>query len=100
MRGVSLKLRALMRQVKRLASPRGEKKALASRLGISQSKLSDYLAGVYEPGGDLTLQLLAWVRAKEAKQTKSPGRESPRPEPKTQLRKSSYEKPKSGRKKR
>jgi hypothetical protein len=69
-------------------------------MGVSRPAVSQWIAeDGTAPTAEMTLQLLAWVQAEEAKPPKSPGRASTRPEPKTQPRKSSYEKPKSGQKK-
>jgi hypothetical protein len=78
----------------------GAKTKLAHTMGVSRPAVSQWIAeDGTAPTAEMTLQLLAWVQAEEVK-PKSPGRAETRPEPKTQPWKSSYEKPKSGRKKR
>lgn len=98
--GVKSELNSLIERLKRATSQYGMKGKLADQLGVPQSRVSEWLSGKNEPGGETTLRLLAWVTEVETQQPKSPGRASTRPEPKTQLRKSKHEKPKSGRKKR
>lgn len=39
----------------------GSKKRLAEWLQVRPQKLNDWLAGVYLPNGESTLQLLAWM---------------------------------------
>jgi transcriptional regulator with XRE-family HTH domain len=79
----------------------GEQALLAKRLGVTRQALNGWLSGAALPTAENTLQLLKWVEAEEAKQTKSsPGRVSPLPGRMTRKRKStSNEKPKSGRSK-
>jgi uncharacterized protein YjcR len=77
------------------------KAALARSLGVSPTHIKKWITQrKYEPGGEVTLAMLEWVQAEEGKAKRSPGRAATRPEPKTQLRRISHEKPKSGRKKR
>lgn len=52
-------LRALIRE--KAALTYGAQRALAQLVGVSAQRLSDYLAGRHEPGGDVTLQLAAWA---------------------------------------
>lgn len=73
---------------------RGKKSALCAELGVSASRLSQWLSGRRKPDAEMTLRLLAWVQADEAK-TKSPASVSPPAGPQTRLRTSSNEKPKS-----
>jgi transcriptional regulator with XRE-family HTH domain len=90
------KLRAL---AKGLTSKHGSKAKLALHLGVSRQLLNAWLCGAALPTAENTLQLLKWVEAEEAKQTKSnPGRALTLPGRMTRKRKStSNEKPKSGR---
>jgi hypothetical protein len=68
-------------------------------MGVSRPAVSQWIAeDGTAPTAELTLQLLAWVQAEEDKQTKALAVSLPPPEPKTQPRKSNYEKPKPGRK--
>ncbi|HEY1771329.1 MAG TPA: helix-turn-helix transcriptional regulator [Chthoniobacterales bacterium] len=67
---------ALLERVRIVTAKRGEKKALAEFLGVSQQQLSDWVTKTKrkspnpKPGGDITLQMLVWVQAKEAPQNK------------------------------
>jgi predicted XRE-type DNA-binding protein len=92
-------LASLIERIKQLTSPIGMKGKLAKALGVPQPRVSEWLSGKTEPGGETTLRLLAWATAHEDK-PKSPGRALTQPEPKAQLRNPSYETTKSGRKKR
>jgi len=58
----------LFRRVRTLTKARGAAVSLAEHLGVSRSTLSDWLSGRFEPGGEVTLRLLKWVTAAEAKQ--------------------------------
>jgi DNA-binding transcriptional regulator YiaG len=71
---------------------------LARSLKVPLPRVSEWLSGRVMPSGETTLRLLHWVEQQERQPKESPGRVSARPEPKTQPRKSSYEKPKPGRK--
>src|SRR5207237_248438 len=77
-----------------MAAP-GKQSELASFLSAPLASVSRWLSGKREPGGEITLSMLAWVQAEEANKT-SLGRAQTRPEPKTQLRKSQHENQKSG----
>jgi transcriptional regulator with XRE-family HTH domain len=92
-------LASLLARANRIASARGKKSELARFLRVPRQRINDWLSGARAPGGEVTLQLLEWVQAEEAEQTKSPGRAQTRPEPKTQVRKSWYEKQTQVRKK-
>jgi transcriptional regulator with XRE-family HTH domain len=95
-------LKQLLARVRVLTNPkvrRGRRAKLAKDLGVSRSLVTGWLSGIFEPGGDLTLQLLKWVAAEEAQQNKSPGTAQTAPERKTR-RKANREKDKpSGRRK-
>lgn len=93
-------LSKLTTRLKRVTQPRGKKAELAVFMGVKYPRISEWLSGRKEPGGNATLRLLEWVAAQEAKQTKSPGDVEASPERATRRRKSSYEKSKSNRKKR
>ena len=88
----------LLDRLNKATSQRGMKSKLAKVMGVSLSNVSQWLSGEREPGGETTLRLLQWVEQQENKQECPGGAETP-PERKTQPRKSSYEKPKSGPKK-
>jgi DNA-binding transcriptional regulator YdaS (Cro superfamily) len=65
-------LKALLARVKRASSARGKKKELAKYLGVSHVCVSQWLSARFAPNGEVTLQMLAWVQAEEAKQN-APG---------------------------
>ena len=88
----------LLDRLNKATSQRGMKSKLAKVMGVPLSNVSQWLSGEREPGGETTLRLLQWVEQQENKQECPGGAETP-PERKTQPRKSSYEKPKSGPKK-
>lgn len=88
------RLDKLFNRVLRVCANKSE---LARRLGVTSSHIQKWVtAREYEPGGEITLAMLEWVQAEEAKQQKSPGRAETRPEPKTRKRKSRNENLKSG----
>jgi hypothetical protein len=89
---VKSQLKNLLADLNRLTSEPGTKTKLADFLGAPLTSVSRWLSGEREPGGETTLQMLRWVQEQERQQKESSG--TP-PEPKTQPRKSSYEKPKS-----
>jgi transcriptional regulator with XRE-family HTH domain len=90
--------RLLQRRVAAATSAYGHQAELARHLGVSRQALNSWLSGTAFPTAENTLQLLQWVEAEEAKQTKSnPGRARTRPGRMTRKRKSTTnEKPKSG----
>ncbi|HLX69450.1 MAG TPA: helix-turn-helix transcriptional regulator [Verrucomicrobiae bacterium] len=90
----SPRIDALLSKVKELTGGKGEKEQLADYLNVPPSRLSEWLAGKWQPGGEVALALSEWVRTKQVKQ-KSPGTRK-RARAETRKRKSSYEKPKSG----
>jgi len=66
-------LSRLLADVKRLTKGEGKKAALAKHLRVPRPRVSEWLAGLYEPGGAKTLALLNWVEEQEA------NKKSPRP---------------------
>ena len=56
----------------RVTLDRGKKAALAKFLNVTPSRVSEWIHGVKEPSGEVTLRLLEWVEAEEAQQ-KTPG---------------------------
>jgi transcriptional regulator with XRE-family HTH domain len=56
-----LTLKELLKMVKLVTEPRGMKAKLAKHLGVSESNVSEWLRGIREPGGEMTLRLLNWV---------------------------------------
>jgi len=79
---VKPKLPALLKRIKKATEPRGTKTQLAKFLDVPLSKVSQWLAGENEPGGETTLRLLHWVEQQERQKIKSPGSASTPPEPK------------------
>lgn len=79
----------LLERLKVATNQRGAKSELAKFLGIPLVRVSQWLSGDREPGGETTLRLLEWVSAEEVQQSKNPERVSPRPGPKTRSRKTS-----------
>ena len=63
--GVKPKLPALLQRIKKATEPRGKKTQLAKFLDVPLSKVSQWLAGENEPGGETTLRLLHWVEQQE-----------------------------------
>lgn len=52
----------LLDQVRSLTAPRNRRAELARSLGVSDSRISEWLSGKSEPDGQNTLKLLNWVR--------------------------------------
>lgn len=92
-----LNLDLLLIRVNQVASLRGKKSELADHLGVSRSRVSEWLNRAKEPGGKVTLRLLEWVQAEEAsqQQNEKAGHASTRPAHKTRARKSKHEKSKA-----
>jgi transcriptional regulator with XRE-family HTH domain len=63
--GVKSEIQRLIEQVKRKTSKPGAKAALARALGVAPARISEWLSGEKEPGGEYTLKLLHWVRSPE-----------------------------------
>jgi len=93
LRGVKSPLQVLLARVARAtAAQRGKQAALAAFLKVSPSRVSEWVRGVKEPGGDYALRLLSWVTAEEAQQ-KTPGGAENAAKGKTRLPKENHEKP-------
>ena len=58
-------LRALLDRVRVLVAAKGMKTRLAAALEVPPARLSEWLAGKYEPSGEITLRLLHWVESHE-----------------------------------
>jgi len=87
------RLDALLDRVERLCE---NKSALAAELGVSRHHVQYWITSrKYEPGGEITLHLLEWATAEEAKQTSRRSAQTPRRR-KARKTHSSYEKRKSG----
>jgi transcriptional regulator with XRE-family HTH domain len=52
---------------------KGSKADLARHLEVKPASVSQYLSGRISPTAETTLRLLAWVKAEEGKQQKTPG---------------------------
>jgi transcriptional regulator with XRE-family HTH domain len=59
--GMKTEIQRLIERVNRKASRPGAKAALAKQLRVAPARISEWLAGEKEPGGDYTLRLLRWV---------------------------------------
>ena len=70
--GMKSPLDVLVARIAKATRPHGKKAALAQFLKIPQSRVSEWLHGKGQPGGEVTLRLLEWVEAEEAQQ-KTPG---------------------------
>lgn len=81
--GMHSKLATLLARLNRATRQRGRKVELARFLGVPHTRVSEWLSGKTEPGGETTLRLLAWVTAEEAKQQDSAGSATSPPAPKT-----------------
>jgi len=64
-KGVQYEIKKLIERVKRKASKPGAKAELARALGVKPPRISEWLSGEKEPGGDYTLRLLRWVEQQE-----------------------------------
>lgn len=62
---VQSEIQKLMERVKRKSSMPGAKADLARKLGVAPARISEWLSGAKEPGGDYTLRLLRWVSQQE-----------------------------------
>ena len=62
---VKAKLPRLIKRLNEATKERGTKTALAKFIGVPLPKISQWLAGEHEPGGETTLRLLQWVEQQE-----------------------------------
>jgi hypothetical protein len=92
-------LKALLARVNRAASVRGKKTELANFLGVPLARVSQWLSLSRAPDGEVTLEMLEWVRAEEAKQKRNRGSAITPPRRKTRSTQSNYEKEKRVRRK-
>lgn len=58
---VKSEVEKLIERVKQKASQPGAKAKLARALGVAPARISEWLSGEKEPGGEYTLRLLRWV---------------------------------------
>ncbi len=63
--GVKPKLPELLKRLNEATRERGTKSALAKFMGVPLPKISQWLSGTHEPGGETTLRLLQWVEQQE-----------------------------------
>ncbi len=63
--GMKSEIQKLIEQVKHRASGPGAKSNLARTLGVAPARISEWLSGEKEPGGEYTLKLLHWVEQQE-----------------------------------
>ena len=63
--GVKSEIQKLIERVKGKASRPGAKSELARALGVAPARVSEWLSGEKEPGGEYTLKLLHWVESPE-----------------------------------
>jgi transcriptional regulator with XRE-family HTH domain len=60
---VKSEIEKLIEKIKRKALKPGAKADLAKTLGVAPARVSEWLAGKKEPGGEYTLRLLKWVES-------------------------------------
>jgi transcriptional regulator with XRE-family HTH domain len=90
------KLTALLARINRATAQRGTKTELAKYLGVSRQRVTNWLSLDSAPNGEITLQMLEWVQAREAKKRKALGSAiNTAKSRKTRSTKSSYEKSQS-----
>lgn len=63
--GVKPILPKLIERLKKATAERGQKTKLASWLGVTPQKVTDWISGRVEPSGETTLRLLHWVEQQE-----------------------------------
>ena len=63
--GVKSEMKRLLGSVRRLVAPKGAKAKLAAHLKVPPSRVSEWLAGKYEPSGEIALRLYHWVEQQE-----------------------------------
>ena len=62
---VKTEMEKLLSRVRRLVSGKGMKAKLAAEIDVLPPRLSEWLAGKYQPSGEVTLRLLHWVEQQE-----------------------------------
>jgi transcriptional regulator with XRE-family HTH domain len=70
--GVRYSLQNLLARLKLCTSTRGKKKELAELLGVKQPRITEWLSGDVEPGGETTLRLFQWVEDEEKEPKETP----------------------------
>ncbi|HEX3719946.1 MAG TPA: helix-turn-helix transcriptional regulator [Verrucomicrobiae bacterium] len=63
----------LLARLERLTRRHGKKANVARYVGVAGPRISEWLNGTHEPGGDVTLRLLVWVQAEESKRIRRHG---------------------------
>lgn len=63
-------LAAFLKRVRGATKAKGKQSELARFLGAPRQQVSGWLKGIRAPGGEVTLLMLEWVAAEEAKQQK------------------------------
>ena len=64
-KAVKPQLPILLEKLKNATKQRGQKSALAKFLGVPLARVSQWLSGDRQPGGETTLRMLQWVEAQE-----------------------------------
>jgi transcriptional regulator with XRE-family HTH domain len=59
---MKLSLKAILNDVRRLTKATGGKTQLAKDLGVPKARVSEWLAGKYEPSGEMAIALFNWVQ--------------------------------------
>ncbi len=62
---MKLTLLSLLDRVRSATQGHGKKAELAAHLGVPQTRVSEWLHGKNQPGGEITLKLLQWVESQE-----------------------------------
>jgi transcriptional regulator with XRE-family HTH domain len=91
--------KGLRARLSRAVSAYGAKSSLAREFNVTPASVSEWLSGESSPTAETTLRLLHWVEQYEAQPKESSGGALTPPEPKTQVRKSGYDKQTQVRKK-
>lgn len=55
-------LPTLIRDLRRLCKPEGMRSKLAAHLGVPLSRVSEWLGGKHEPGGEIALKMQGWIK--------------------------------------
>ena len=88
-------LKDLLADANLATQARGMKAALAEYLGVPRPRVSEWLRGVKEPGGAITLRIMEWVNLPEAQRQKALGSSTKTAKSKTRSTQSDYEKSKA-----
>lgn len=66
---VNSELESLLERLRKATSRTGSKVELARYLGVARQRVTEWLSGTKEPGGETTLRLLRWVQEQERRKT-------------------------------